>query len=75
MGKRSVALRRLHTVNRPGNLECIDGSGNCPKYRSLLPGSFREASHNGAVARIARLAHSTIMGRMAYFHPLDVCRA
>jgi hypothetical protein len=27
--------RRLHTLNRSGNLECIDGSGNSPRYRSL----------------------------------------
>jgi hypothetical protein len=39
--------RRLHTVNRSGDLECIDGSGNSPKYRSLLPVSFREASQSG----------------------------
>jgi hypothetical protein len=37
--------RRLHTLNRSGTLECIDGSGDSPKYPSLFPGPFRYAFH------------------------------
>jgi hypothetical protein len=29
--------RRLHTLNRSGDLECIDGSGDSPKYPALFP--------------------------------------
>jgi hypothetical protein len=31
--------RRLHTLNRSGNLECIDGSGNSPRYLGQRSGS------------------------------------
>jgi hypothetical protein len=34
--------RRLHTLNRSGHLDCIDGSANSPRFPGLVPGPLRD---------------------------------